>query len=155
MPAIRKPKDFLSGAFFMAVGIAAIVLAQDYTIGTASRMGSGYFAALMGLILCGFGVILIGRSFFGRIEPLPGMALRGPILVLVSAVLYAALLRPVGMIGATFAIVGVSALGSPSSRPLPTLLLALGLAVGCTLAFVYGLGQPIPVLGDLFGRWAR
>jgi len=72
MPAIRKPKDFLSGAFFMAVGLAAIGLAQGYTIGTASRMGSGYFAALMGLILCAFAVILIVRSFFGRPEPLPG-----------------------------------------------------------------------------------
>ena len=155
MPAIRKPKDFLSGAFFMAVGLVAIGLAQGYTIGTASRMGSGYFAALMGLILCAFAIILIGRSFFGRAEPLPGMLLRGPLLVLVSALLYAVLLRPVGLIGATLALVGVSALGSPRSRPLPTLLLALGLAIGCTLAFVYALGQPIPILGELFGRWAR
>lgn len=75
--------------------------------------------------------------------------------MLVSALLYAVLLRPVGLIGATLALVGVSALGSPRSRPLPTLLLALALALGCTLAFVYALGQPLPILGELFGRWAR
>lgn len=38
---LRGSKDFLSGLLFLAIGAGAIVVARDYSFGTAMRMGSG------------------------------------------------------------------------------------------------------------------
>ena len=51
MPAIRHPKDFLAGLIFVAFGIAAIVLGSGYPLGTAARMGPGYFPRILGILL--------------------------------------------------------------------------------------------------------
>ena len=38
MGIIRHPKDFLAGLLFTATGIAAILIAAKYPLGTAARM---------------------------------------------------------------------------------------------------------------------
>jgi len=45
----------------------------------------------------------------------------------------------------------ISAHGSAKFRWGPTLAIAVGLTVFCTLVFVKGLGIPLPVLGPWFG----
>ena len=45
MAAIRHPKDFWSGMLFILIGIAAIIVGSRYNLGTAARMGPGYFPA--------------------------------------------------------------------------------------------------------------
>ena len=41
MSVIRNPRDFWAGILFAAFGVAAIVIARDYSMGTAGRMGPG------------------------------------------------------------------------------------------------------------------
>jgi len=36
---IRNPKDFWSGVMFFAVGVLAVLVARDYPLGSALRMG--------------------------------------------------------------------------------------------------------------------
>ena len=55
---IRSQIDFWSGLLFVAIGVTAVVLAQEYGFGTSARMGPGYFPpcsagllALLGLTL--------------------------------------------------------------------------------------------------------
>ena len=48
MAVVRSPKDFVAGLMFIAIGIAAIVIASNYTLGTAARMGPGYFPRILG-----------------------------------------------------------------------------------------------------------
>lgn len=36
---IRAPKDFFSGALFIVIGIAAMLIARDYSMGSVGRMG--------------------------------------------------------------------------------------------------------------------
>ncbi len=62
MRFVRSPKDFLAGLLFIAVGIAAIVLATNYTLGTAARMGPGYFPRILGILMIALGAILALRS---------------------------------------------------------------------------------------------
>ncbi|MBV5331034.1 tripartite tricarboxylate transporter TctB family protein, partial [bacterium] len=63
MPLIGNPKDFFAGLLFMAFGLAALVLSGDYTIGTAARMGAGYFPRVLGILLLGMGALLALRGF--------------------------------------------------------------------------------------------
>ena len=53
---INRPKDLLAGALYIAGGGTTFLWAQKYEIGTATRMGPGYFPALLGLALVVFGI---------------------------------------------------------------------------------------------------
>ena len=148
---IRKPKDFLAGLLFLAIGSGALLQAQDYALGTARRMGPGYFPTLLSGILCALALILILRSLFGARDRLDRFAVKPLVIVTAGIVLFAVLLRPGGLIVAIVTMVLIAALGTSQSRPLPALLLALALAAGSVLVFVSGLGQPFPILGTWFG----
>ena len=55
MAFIRHPKDFFAGLLFIAFGIAAIVIGSNYALGTAARMGPGYFPRILGILLIALG----------------------------------------------------------------------------------------------------
>ena len=38
---VQSPKDFWTGLIYLAVGAAVILIARNYSVGTASRMGPG------------------------------------------------------------------------------------------------------------------
>ncbi len=152
MPSfIRNPKDFFAGLLFLIISLGELYIAQDYSMGTARRMGPGYFPVVLGMILTAFALIMIFRALLGKRDVMDSFAFKPLILILGGSLLFAVMVRPIGMFPAIVVMVFLSALGSKASRPLPALLLGLGLAVGSVLAFVKGLGQPIPVLGSWFG----
>ncbi|NBS72532.1 MAG: tripartite tricarboxylate transporter TctB family protein, partial [Betaproteobacteria bacterium] len=59
---IKSQKDFFSGLMFGVVGIAFAWGATNYTVGSAARMGPGYFPLLLGVILAIFGAIIMFYS---------------------------------------------------------------------------------------------
>jgi hypothetical protein len=61
---IRLSTDFLTGLLFLALGSFAIIYGSRYPIGTASRMGPGYYPLLVSSGLVLLGCILVIRSFF-------------------------------------------------------------------------------------------
>ena len=60
---ITHPKDFYAGLMFFGIGLFAMILAFQYPLGTAARMGPGYFPRVLGGILMALGAILSIRSF--------------------------------------------------------------------------------------------
>jgi len=60
MAAIRHPKDFWSGVLFIAIGVSTIVAGSKYTLGTAARMGPGYFPRILGILLIALGALGLG-----------------------------------------------------------------------------------------------
>jgi hypothetical protein len=148
---IRSPKDFWAGAIYVAFGVAAIVLGRDYGMGTATRMGPGYFPIVLGGALALVGVIAAVRSFITKGEPIGTIAYRGLIFVSGGTVLFAALLRGAGLVVALTALVLVSAYASIKFRWGPSIALAAALVVSCVLVFVKGLGVPLPLFGSWFG----
>src|SRR5437763_16646959 len=59
---IRAPKDFWSGVMFCGFAAIALFAARGYSLGSAGRMGPGYFPLLLASLLGALGVVLIGRS---------------------------------------------------------------------------------------------
>jgi len=146
---IRSPRDFWSGAIFIAAGAAAALLARAYPMGTAMRMGPGYFPTVLGILLALLGTFVLLRSLVRPGAPV-GRPAFGPIgLVVGPIVLFGLLLRPLGLVGATVLLVISSAWASRHFRWPAAAALAVGLAVGCSIVFVRLLGLPIP----LRGRW--
>lgn len=152
MPSfIRNPKDFWSGIIFVAVALATVLIARDYSMGTAGRMGPAYFPTVLGGLLGLIGVIAILRSIFGSVgEAITGFAIKPLILVLLSALLFGFLFRQAGLIFAIFVLVFVSSYASIKFKFLHTLMLASGLSLFSWLVFVKLLNLPLPVFGPWF-----
>lgn len=148
---IRNQKDFYAGLLFIVFGVAFMWIAQDYTFGTARRMGPAFFPIILSAILIVIGIVIGVRGVTVDEEPMRGFTLKGLVLVIVSTVLFGALVRTAGVPIATAALVAVSAYASQRFNWKPTLVLAVGLAVFCVVVFIYALGLPMPVRGPWLG----
>lgn len=148
---VRAPRDFWLGALYLVLGFAGFWIARNYPMGTAGRMGPGYLPAGLSILLVLFGGLSLLRAFLVAGEPVGEIALKPMALILVSVLAFAALLVPVGLVGALVAVGLISAVASPHFRPQPLAFLGLaGLIAFCCLLFVYGLGLSMPLVGTLF-----
>jgi hypothetical protein len=148
---IRHPKDFWGGLLFLAAGLAAVVIGQEYEIGSARRMGPGYFPVVLGGLLALVGAAALVRGLLRSGEPVGRLYWKAIVLVLGSVVVFGLLLRGAGLAASVAALVLVAASASPRSTWTGAVLLALGMALFCALVFVKLLGLPIALLGPWLG----
>jgi Tripartite tricarboxylate transporter TctB family len=148
---IRSTKDFWTGVLYVFFGLTAIIVARDYGMGTAVRMGPAYFPTILGSLLAGIGAIAVIRSFITPGTPIGTFAFKGLILVTVSVVLFGFIVRGAGLVVALPLLVIISASASKRFRWHTALLMAAGLTIFCILVFVKGLGIPLPILGSWLG----
>lgn len=146
---IRDPKDFWSGVIFIVFGLFAVIIASEYSMGTAGRMGPAYFPRILGAILSVIGAVAIVRSLLKSGEALEKFAIKKIFLILLSVLLFAILVRGAGLFIGVLVLVMVSGYASLKFRIGPFLAVAGGLAVFSVLVFVMALGLPMP----LFGPW--
>lgn len=149
--AIRHPKDFWAGLIFTASGLAFGILAQDYEMGAATRMGPAYFPTVLAALLTIIGLATTIRAFVVDGPPLQGFAVKAVLLALGPIVLFGFVLRGVGLAAALLALALISAYGSVHFRWRVAVPLAIGLTVFSVLVFVKGLGLPIPIVGRWLG----
>lgn len=147
----RNSSDFWAGIIYIAFGATALVAARDYGMGTALRMGPGYFPTVLAWILTAIGIVSAIRGLRGKGEPVSALSLRGIILIAGPIVLFASLLRGTGLLVALPLLIITSAYASAHFKLGRTLLLAAGLTIFCSLVFIKGLGIPMPLLGTWFG----
>lgn len=144
---IQKQTDFFSGLMFIAVGIGFSVVACGYTMGTAARMGPGYFPFWLGVLLALLGVIVAlgALSLKGEADRIARFDLRTVLWVLGSVVLFALVLKPLGMVLSVVVLVLVSSMASHEFTWRGALLNAVVLVVISMGAFVYGIHLQMPV----------
>lgn len=142
---IRNNKDFYAGILFIFFGVLAMVIARGYPLGTTSRMGPGYFPAILGGILALLGFLVAARALLLGSDRIKSLALRPLMFVLFSVLAFAILVQTVGLVLATLAIVVISCLGGWEFRLLEVAVLSLVLAALAVGIFVYGLGMPLNI----------
>jgi hypothetical protein len=145
MPAIRNPKDFLAGLIFVAFGIAAIVLGSAYPLGTAARMGPGYFPRILGILLIVLGGALALRSLTLVGTPLPGWKWRPVLVVLLSVVVFGMVLTHIGLVLSTIGLIVAASAASQEFRLQEALISGIVLAALAVGVFVIGLKLVIPI----------
>jgi hypothetical protein len=148
---VGRSKDLWSGVIFIALGCAAVVLGRNNPMGTAMRMGPAYFPTMLGLLLALIGLAVVARAIIKPGPPIGRIAFGKPALVLAATVLFGLLLHSLGLAGALIMLVVLSAFASERFRWPVALALAVGLAIGSSIIFVYLLALPIPLLGTWFG----
>jgi hypothetical protein len=149
----RSLKDILSGLVFIAIGLAFGFAAARYEIGSALRMGPGFFPIVLASLLALLGFVIAGHGFLAAEDDsdLGVVPWRGLALLLGAILFFGATVRGLGLGPALFLTVVAGALASARNTPLSALLLAAGLTAFCILIFSYGLGVPLPLLGPWLG----
>jgi hypothetical protein len=146
---IKKPQDMGAAVLFLLIGIAGLWFGRNYAVGTAARMGPGYFPMMLSWMLIVFGIIVGAGSFVLEGEPIsPGKA-RSTLLILAAILVFGLLVESAGLAIATIAVIIVSAIATPEAKWKEYVPLSLVMAVGCVLVFVYLLRQAIPPFPEL------
>lgn len=149
-------KDFASGLMFTIVGIAFGVGATNFDIGSAARMGPGYFPLLLGILLAVLGLIVTLQSFGRHVgdHAIGAIAWRPLVFILGANLAFGALLVGIpswgiphfGLIVAIYGLVLIAGYARPGHKLKESLVLATILAIGSYGAFVYALNLQFPVL---------
>jgi len=135
----------------VAVGASTLVITRDYGLGTAFRMGPGYFPTVLGWLLVVIGLASLTRAVVRAGDPLAPMRIKGLFAVTAATLAFGLLVRSAGLVVALPLLVLGSAAASARFRWGPALALAIGLTVFCAAVFLKGLGVPLPLLGRWFG----
>lgn len=150
---IANQKSFVVGLMYVLVGLGFSGIAATYRMGTAARMGPGYFPFWLGIVLAVLGAILLINAISRPAAPderLEKWNVKGLIIILASVCVFAALLQPMGLVVSLIVLIIGSSFADDEFSWLTTIvnvavLLAISLAV-----FVYGLGLQFPIWPTLF-----
>jgi hypothetical protein len=154
MTTQKSLKDLLSGLIFIGFGLAFGYASLNYDLGTALRMGPGYFPILLSGIMVVLGAIITVQGLFTSTpdeEPIGAVPWLALVLILGGLIFFGVTARGLGLLPALFITTFMSALASKQTGPMGALVLATGLALICWLIFIWGLGLPLRPVGP----WLR
>ena len=145
MAVVRSPKDLVAGLLFIAAGVAAIAIAANYTLGSAARMGPGYFPRILGILMIVLGAILALRSLRLAGPPLPGWKWRPVLVVLGSVVVFGLIVNHAGLVLSTILLIAMASAASHEFRPKEAVISGILLAALAVGIFVIGLKLQIGI----------
>jgi hypothetical protein len=145
-------KDLLAGATFVVFGLAFAITSTTYEVGSALRMGPGYFPLVLGSLLVLLGILIAVKGFVAGegddTGPVPWKAL----VLLVGALLFFGFtVRGLGLIPSLLVTVLLSAMAGRNARVIPAVVIAGSLTALSVLIFVIVLQLRLPY----FGPWLQ
>ena len=195
---IKNGKDFWAGLMYLAFGAAFMLVARNYAMGSALRMGPAYFPTVLGGILVALGVVVFIRAFTShlnypwRLFPfnlklfIPALVIGIPAFmwqkemyasggqwlvyavngvgillffasfgkrslwqILIMTILFGYLLKPLGLVITTIILIMGGAAAGHEFKFKEVAIMAVVLSVFSALAFVKGLGLPVPIWPEL------
>ena len=143
---IKSPQDFWAGLMFIGFGLFfATVALVNYQMGSAVRMGPAYFPTVLGGLLVFLGAIVMFNSFVATGPNVAKFHFRPLLFVMVSSLAFAYLLKPLGLVLASIALVFISAYGGHEFKWKEVAILSAVLVVLSVVVFVKGLTLPFPI----------
>lgn len=139
---IANQQDFYAGLMFIAFGVLAIVVARDYEMGSAMRMGPGYFPTWLGALIVLVGLVVSGRSFRSTGPRVTPFAWKPMILLTLAFLVFGWGIDHIGFIPALFAVILMSALAGRRFIVKEVIPLSLLLVVVAYGIFIYGIALP-------------
>ena len=142
---IKSPQDFWAGLLFIAFGLFFLVVARNYQMGTAVRMGPGYFPTVLGGIMAVLGLVVLITSLTVKGPNVPKLSFKPIFFISLGLILFGYLLKPVGFVLAVVILVFVSAFGGHEFKLKEVSILTVVLVIFSVLVFVKGLTLPFPL----------
>ena len=90
---VKSPQDFGSAVVIILIGLAGVYFGSDLTMGTAGRMGPGYFPRLLSWLIVAIGAFVGFRSFLFDGPPIEAPVFRPMLFVLVSIIIFGYLMN--------------------------------------------------------------
>jgi len=141
----------LCGAIFIGLGGFFIYQCLGLELGTAFKMGPGYFPLVLALILALLGVIILVQSARVEGEPLGPVAWRGMLFILPAPIFFGLTVRGLGFVPSLFFTALIACFASQKMKPLTAIALSIALTIFSVAVFSYALGLPF----QRFGPWVR
>ena len=145
---IRNQRDFGAGIMYMVIGLFFTNVASNYPMGTAAKMGPGYFPFYLGILMFLLGLLVAVKAFGAKaaIESIPKFNWKIMAQITGAVVLYGLLLPRLGFLIAVVVLVFVSASASKEFTWKGTALNAAFLVTFTYSVFVLGLKLQFPLL---------
>jgi putative tricarboxylic transport membrane protein len=145
---VRAPRDFYGGTALVMLATLTLIAAAELPGQRGFAFGPGTAPRLFSFLLAALGAAVAVGGVFTDGPPIEKYKIRGPSLVVISILAFAAMIRPLGLVPATFLAFMISILGSTEMRWIESLIAAATMTVFCVLLFVYLLNLP-------FQLWPR
>lgn len=148
--------DLGAGAIFIAIGLGfGLMTLSGLDIGTARRMGPGYFPIMLSGILVVLGLAVLVKGIGTADEPRGPLPWRGLVVLLSVPVIFGLLIRPLGMAPVLLITTFVTSFASRRMTLLAAVALSVGLTLFCVAVFNFGLGLPLRLFGPWVEPWTR
>ena len=140
---VGNRQDYFGGLGLVFIGLFALWAARDlpgmrgfaFGPGTAPR-GFGIILLLLGAGIGLSGLLVVGST-------VEKFAVRGPLFIVASTFAFAASIRPLGLVFASFVSIVISAAATTEVRWVETIIWAAVLTLFCCLLFPVGLNLPL------------
>jgi putative tricarboxylic transport membrane protein len=140
---IRSPRDFFGGMGLVALAVIAWWASIELPGQQGFAFGPGTAPRLFMLLLGINGAIILLMGLFIEGPGLEKWSFRGPLFVLGGVLLFAATIRPLGLVLSTFMLVQVSSAGSREVNWFQAVIWGVVLSIFCAILFPYVLNLPM------------
>lgn len=143
MNSFLKNKDLLAGLMFIVIGVVFLVGAYNYQMGTAARMGPGYFPRILGAAMAALGVVvaaigLKNQAQWAATEGI-GWSWKPVIILTVAVVLFGFALPLAGMVIAIALLTMISGIAAHDKNFRELAIITVIMCLFCAAVFVWGL----------------
>jgi putative tricarboxylic transport membrane protein len=154
MPSfVKNPKDFLAGLLLIAVSALFAFGDLNLPVGSAFRMGPGYFPMVLCIILAALGVAIMINGITFEAEGIKNFTWRGLFNIVAPVIFFGATLRGLGFILSLGITVFCVSMASTHFKLRTSLILTVVLVFFGWLIFIWGIGLPIQVWGPWVGGY--
>jgi putative tricarboxylic transport membrane protein len=140
---IRGPREFWGGVALVAIGLFALWASRDLPGMRGFAFGPGTAVRMFAIVLCLLGAVIAVGGVMNKGPGIDRFYFRGPFFVTLSVVLFAWMVRPVGLVIASFLSILAAAGATPEAKPIETLIWAAVLTAFCCLLFPVALNLPL------------
>ncbi len=145
---VRAPQDFYGGLVLVVTAALALVASAELPGQRGFAFGPGTAPRLFAALLAGLGAAVAVIGVFTEGPKIEKYAIRGPVLVVASILAFAAMIRPLGLVIASYLTFLLSIFGSKEMRLVESIIGAAVMTAFCVGLFVYLLNLP-------FQLWPR
>jgi len=145
---VYAPRDLYGGIALVMLATLALIASAELPGQRGFAFGPGTAPRLFSFVLAALGAAVAIGGVFTEGPPIEKYKIRGPSLVIIAILSFAAMIRPLGLVPATFLAFMISILGSTEMRWIESTIAGALMTLFCVLLFVYLLGLP-------FQLWPR
>ena len=144
-------QDLAGGLVLLSVAAVALWQGADLSAGSLRQIGPGFMPRVLASVTGLCGVVLCAYALVGRGAMMERWSVHGMVFVLAGIAAFAMTVRPLGLAIAGPLVVIISAFATSAVRWREIVLFGLALTAACVILFKVLLRLPVPLAPWLIG----